>query len=283
MTALAIGPRRPVGPRGACFAPAVRLLFGREVGLGSLTMKAKGLCRVCAAGCIAVLAGCGGSSSKTASTVGGSSAPSSSSPTESPSASPAPLPQLQKIVLQPTDLPAGWKGTPYHADPSDAAYDAAFTRCLGMRNTDADKVAEADSDDFARGDATISSSATSYRSQSDVDADVAALHSPKYAPCLERVTKTVVATSLPKGARVESVSVKIALGSAGGPTNVVATAVGAIVVSVSGQLGVSYLTDTFITGPLLEADVVTFNVGRPVRASLVKSLVATVANRAADG
>jgi hypothetical protein len=246
-------------------------------------MTAKGLCRVCAAGCIAVLAACGGSSAKTASTVGGSSAPSSSSPTASPSASPASLPQLQKIVLQPADLPAGWKGTPYQADPSDATYNAAFAKCLGMRNTDADKVAEAHSQDFDRGDASISSSATSYRSQSDVDAEVAAWHSPKYAPCLERVTKTVVATSVPTGGRVESVSVKITLGSAGGPTNVVATAVGAIVVSVSGQLVVSYLTDTFITGPLIEADVITSNVGRPVPASLVKSLAAAVANRAAGG
>jgi hypothetical protein len=64
---------------------------------------------------------------------------------------------------------------------------------------------------------------------------------------------------------------------------VVANGAATIVVSLSGQLGVFYLTDTFITGPLLEAEVDTFNVGRPVRASLVKSLVATVANRAAGG
>jgi hypothetical protein len=230
-----------------------------------------------------VITACGGSSSKTASTVGGSSAPSSSSPAASLSASPASLSQLQKIVLQPTDLPAGWKGTPYQADPSDAAYDAAFAKCMGIRNTDADKVADANSEDFARGDASIGSSATSYRSQSDVDADVAALHSPKFSPCFAKVTKQVVATSLPAGARVESVSVKVTPGSAGDPTNVVANTVVTVKVSVSGKHVVSYLTVAFITGPLIEADVETFNVGRPVRASLVKSLVATVANRAAGG
>jgi hypothetical protein len=228
-----------------------------------------------------VLAACGGSSSKTISTVGGSSAPSSSSPVASPSATPASLSQLQKIVLQPTDLPAGWKGTPYQPDPSEAAYDAAFAKCVGLRNTDADKVAEANSLDFDRGDASIGSSATSYRSQSDVVADVAALHSPKYAPCLARLTKKVFATSLPAGATVESVSVKITPGLAGGPTNVVANGAGTIKVSVSGHQVVVYLTEAFITGPLLEADVETYNVGRPVRASLLKSLVATVANRAA--
>lgn len=94
-------------------------------------------------------------------------------------------PQLQLIVLQPADLSAGWKGTPYQPDPSEAADQAAFAKCVGVRSTDADK-AEANSDDFARGDATVSSSATSFRSQSDVDADVAALHSPKLSTCEER-------------------------------------------------------------------------------------------------
>jgi hypothetical protein len=248
-----------------------------------LHMKSTGLLRVCAAGCIAVLAACGGSSSNTTSTVGSTSAPSSSSPAASPSPSPASLPQLQKIVLQPTDLPAGWKATPYQADPTDAADQAAWVKCVGARNTDADIVAEADSDDFTRGDAYISSYATSYRSQSAVDADTGALLSPKASPCEEQLLKKQVATSLPAGAKVESVSVNITPGSAGGPANVVATGVGTIKVSASGQQLVFYLTVAFITGPLIEAEVESENVGRPVRASLVNSLVATVANRAAAG
>jgi hypothetical protein len=95
--------------------------------------------------------------------------------------------------------------------------------------------------------------------------------------------KKQIVTSLPAGATVESVSIKIKPGSAGGPTNVVANAAGTIKVSMSGQQVVLYLTNTFITGPLIEAVVETDNVGRPVRASLVKSLVASVANRAAEG
>jgi hypothetical protein len=247
-------------------------------------MRSNRLLRVCAAGCgVAVLAACGGSSSKTTSPVGGSSTPSSSSPAASPSASPAPLSRLQKIVLQPADLPTGWKGTPYEADPSDAADQAAFVKCLGVRNTDADKVAEADSQDFALGDASISSWATSYRSQSDLDADVAALHSPKASPCEAQLLKKQVATSLPAGATVESVSIKITPGSAGGPANVVATGAGTIKVSVSGQQVGLYLTVAFITGPLIEAVVETHNIGTPVPPSLVQSVVATVANRAAEG
>jgi hypothetical protein len=239
-------------------------------------MKSTGLLHVCAVGCVAVLAACGGSSSKTASTVGSSSAPSSSSPAASPSL--ASLPQLQKIVLQPADLPAGWKGTPYQPSESSAADQAAFVKCVGVRNTDADTVAEADSADYSLGDASISSSATSYRSQSDVDADTAALLSPKASPCFEKVLKQSLATT---GATVKSVSVKITPGSAGGPANVVATLVAAIKISRAGRQAVLYSTAAFITGPLIEAEVDTFNFGTPVPASLTNPLVATVANRAA--
>ena len=246
-------------------------------------MSAKGLRRVCVVGCIAVLAACGGSSAKTASTVGGSSAPSSSSPAASPSASPASQAQLQKIVLQPGDLPAGWKGTPYKPDPTEAAYDAALARCVGARNTDRDKVAEAHSEDFELGDASISSSASSYPSQSDLDVDIAILNSPKISACYSHLFSKLLATILPAGAKVASVSIKITPGAAGGPANVVATGAGVITVKVNGRRIAVYLTVAFITGPLIEAEVDTSSAGTPVPAPLVKSLVATVANRAAEG
>jgi hypothetical protein len=243
----------------------------------------KRLVHICAAGCgIALLAGCSSSSSKTHTTTSGSpTTSSSSSPATSASAAPASLSQLKRIVLQPADLPTGWKGTPYQADPSDAAYEAALVKCVGARNTDSDKVAEANSDDFALGDASISSSATSYRSQSDLDADIAMLHSPKLTPCYEQLAKKQFATSLPAGATIESASIKITHGSAGGPANVVATGAGTIQVKVNGQQATVYLTVAFITGPLIEAEVDTENVGTPVSPSVVKSLVTTVATRAA--
>ena len=54
-------------------------------------------------------------------------------------------------------------------------------------------------------------------------------------------------------------------------------------VSANGQRVAVYVTVAFITGPLIEAEVDTSNAGTPVPASVVKSLVATVANRAAEG
>lgn len=156
-------------------------------------------------------------------------------------------------------------------------------KCVGARDTDSDKVAEAHSDDFALGDASISSSATSYRAQSDLNTDVATLHSPKLSPCFGQMMKKQLAASLPAGATTESASIKITPGSAGCPANVVATGTGTIKVRANGQQVPVYLTVAFITGPLIEAEVDTENVGTPVPASVVNPLVATVATRDGKG
>jgi hypothetical protein len=247
-------------------------------------MLSNRLLRICAAGCaLALLAGCSGSSSKTPSATSGSPTVSSGSPAASSSAAPVPLTQLKKIVLQPADLPAGWKGTPYQADPSDAAAQAALVKCVGARNTDGDKVAEANSEDFALGDASVSSAASSYRSQSDLDVDIAIVNSPKISACYDQLVRKQLATSLPAGAKIVSESLKITPGSAGAPANVIATGAGTIKVSVNGQQVAVYVTVAFITGPLIEAEVDAENVGTPVPASVVQSLVAAVATRAAKG
>ena len=65
------------------------------------------------------------------------------------------------MVMRETDFPIGWQGTPYKADPGAAADSAALVRCVGTRN------------------ATVSSSAFSFRSQRDVDSDVAMQRSAK--------------------------------------------------------------------------------------------------------
>lgn len=242
--------------------------------------RAKRLLGVCAAGClVAVLAACSSSSPTSSST----SSPVSSSSPSSSAATPASQSQLKKIALQPADLPSGWKGTPYQSSPNDSAGNAAFLKCVGARNTDGDKVAEAHSDDFTHGEGTISSSATSYRSQSDVNTDTATLHNPKVSPCFEQMMKKQITASLPAGGTVKVASIKITPGSAGGPANVVATGTGTIKVQANGQQISIYLTVAFITGPLIEAEVDTENVGAPLPASVVNPLVATVATRAAKG
>ena len=209
-----------------------------------------------------------------------------SSPRPSTSASaatPASLSQLKKIVLQPADLPSGWKGTAYQPGPNDASMNAGMVKCVGARITESDQVAEAHSENFALGEASVSSSATSFRSQSDLAADETMLRSPKLSPCLGQVIKKQLAASLPAGATIKSASINIKPGSAGGPANVVATGTGTIKVQANGRQISVYMTVAFIKGPLIEAEVDADNVGAPVPASVVKPLVAIVATRAAKG
>jgi len=253
-------------------------------------MWSKYLVCACAAGFVVVLAGCGNSSAAPTPTVTVTATSSAAA-----SLSPALLPQLNGIVLRSTDLPKGWLGTPHREDPNEAANDAALAKCVGFRDIDTDQVAEANSADFVLGSASISSSADSFRSQSDVDSDIAMLHSPKVSTCSDQQLVKQLATSLPKGATIASASIKIMPGSAGGPANVVANGTGSIKVSMTSQQAavyetaalstgeVIYSTVDFITGPMIEAEVDTSSLGTPISASLVKSLVADVATRAAKG
>jgi len=284
-----------------------------EPGLDQMSMSArrrpydndrwsKYLAGACAAGFVVVLAGCGNSSAAT-------TAPAAVKAISSPVAAPSPafLPQLNAIVLRPTDLPKGWLGVPHRVDPNAAANAAALAKCVGGRDTNSDQVAAANSADFALARASITSSASSYRSPSDVSSDIAMLHSPKVSTCVKQQMVKQLATSLSKGATIASASIKITPGSAGGPANVVAIGTGSIKISMNGQQAavyktvalstspviyktvalstspVIYLTVDFITGPLIEAEVDTTSLGTPLPASLVKSLVAAVATRAAKG
>ena len=160
---------------------------------------AKRLLGASSAGCVvAALAACSSSSPASPSASSGSPVPASSRP------APVSLSQLNKIVLRSADFPVGWKGAPYQPDPSDSATNAAFTKCLGVPDTDSDKVADAHSDDFSLGDASVSSDASSYRSQGDLNSDVAALHSPKFSSCFTQLMNKQLASSLPMGSTIES-------------------------------------------------------------------------------
>jgi hypothetical protein len=207
--------------------------------------------------------------------------PSASARVSAPAPSPASPAQLELIVLHTADLPAGWTGSPHVPDTSSAADAAEMAACVGVPNSEKNKVSEANSDSFALGDATISSSASSYRSQSDIDTDLALLTNPKTAQCYEQLMKKTLATSLPAGATVDSTSFTITPGSAGGPANVAATLTGTVTVSVSGQKVEVYPTIVFITGKQLEAEVDVMNLGSPVPAATMSTIVAAVATRAA--
>jgi hypothetical protein len=233
---------------------------------------------------LVLLAGCASPAPTTSPIAGGNLTRSAGTAAGVPSASSDPQARLEKIVIQAAELTTDWKGQPYQAGANDDAIQAEWLTCVGLSGG-AHSVASAHSDDYALGGTSVSSSATAFRSQSDIDADVAVLRSPKASPCYEQQVKTVLATSMPAGYVLKSLSFTITMGSAGGPDNVVATSNGTIALTAkaTGKQVLVYETTAFITGPLTEADVQTSNVGAPLPASDVRLLVAAVALRAANG
>ena len=227
----------------------------------------------------ALLSGCSsevdGTASEATSSTGGA-ASSSAADAEPPAAD-----ALQAAVLQPSDLPAGWTAQPADGnDENDAAGTKALLACVGGRDTSPDEVDEAEAD-FATADgSTVSSSATSYRSQQDVDDDVAIFTDPAASGCFAQAFGSLGDTSdLPPGTTVGTPQLTITPGNGGGPANVVATGTGSIPVTVSGMQITFYVDVAFITGRQTEASVGFFGIGAPVPSELQSSLVETVAGR----
>jgi hypothetical protein len=227
------------------------------------------------AGALVLLAACSSS--------GSSGSATSTKPTASPSptVTAASKAQLAKIVLQSADMP-GWKASP--ADPSnDDTTGAELAACMGVKNTDVDKVASTDSDDFTLDNVTVSSSATSYKSQSDLDIDRALLKNPKLASCFQQKFKTDMATSAPSGTSIGALAVKITPGSGSLPANVAGTGSVSVPITANGQQVTVYIETAFITGPLIEAEVDVESDGTPVPAGVLQAAVEKVATRAAAG
>jgi hypothetical protein len=173
--------------------------------------------------------------------------------------------------------------TPYEPDPSDAADDAALDKCVGVTDTDSDETGEADSPDYSLGNATISSSASTYRSQADLNTDIASVKSPKISGCLDAMFAAQLKPTLPTGSTLDSVLITVAPHTTTEPANMVATAVGTVDITASGQKVVVYLNVAFITGPLIGAEVDFENAAQPIPAGIQSAAIAKVAARAALG
>ncbi|HET8583032.1 MAG TPA: hypothetical protein VFL65_07245, partial [Jatrophihabitans sp.] len=173
---------RTQSPIGAVHSVPGSLLL-LEFLLNKALIAAVAVLGIAAAGCSSSDAG----SPATPSPSGSSLTPAPSTATaaatsasaSSPVATPPGKAALAKIVLQQADLPAGWTTSPHESDPSDAAAQAAFLRCAGGRDTQPDRAAKVDSPDFDLDDASVMSSASSFKTQSAVEADVAVLKSAK--------------------------------------------------------------------------------------------------------
>lgn len=189
--------------------------------------------------------------------------------------------RLTAITLQRGDLPASWKAAPYASNPADAANQAMLVACVGAKNTAPDKTGDAHSPTFSQGPAVISSSATSFRFQADVNADVAILHNPKINSCYQTLARRQLTSSLPAGTTITGLTLAITPGAGQLPSNVVATGAGQVGITASGKSATIYLNVAFITGPRIGAEIDFTSVGQPIASAMRTSLITNVAGRAA--
>ncbi len=215
-------------------------------------------------------------STTAAATSAGSTTSTSSSPTTAATSA-----QLAALVLQASEVPTGYTGTPYQASPTDAADHAAFAACAGVPDSAPHQVAEVHSADFAKSNASISSQATSFASQSDVDSDVSALTGSKAQSCFKSLLTAQVKSGLPAGTTVGDLQVAVTPGPRGGPANLVAFATAKVTVTRGGTSTPVYVDAAFLKGPQIEAEVDFQNVGAEFDSTIGQALVEKVAARVA--
>jgi hypothetical protein len=189
---------------------------------------------------------------------------------------------LARIVVQRSDLPAGWTGKPAAGQGNtDTDLQSRLLSCIGGHIDRSQQVAQVTGDDFTQGEMTISSDATSFKSRAEVDNRSAILTAPKAGTCLNQIVRQLLQDQLPAGTQLNGVAISLTGGSNGGPPNLVATEKGKITVSTAGQTVTVYLDAAFLRGNQVTASVEFEGIGQPVDANLQASVIAAVAARAA--
>lgn len=245
----------------------------------------------------AILSGCGGglpstnALTATATATTPSTAPTSSGtrPTVSPRATTTPetsvptpksrqTSTLSAFVIRASDLPGGW--TAHAVDQGRGTGSGSDSDCAGP-DTSPDMVGDKGSPDFWHRDATISSEATKFRSENDVDTDVASLLDPKNRHCDAAGIGRDFLADAPKGSKLLSATSTVTPRSAGQPANLIATEKSVVRIQSPDELDTIYIDDAYIRGPRLEVFLDFVNFDAPVSPSLRAAVIAKVAARAA--
>lgn len=201
------------------------------------------------------------------------------------SGQPTAPPDVSQVVgatLTLADLPPGWDVRP--GDGPAQGTMRTLARCLGARDTSQDIAAVSGVMSFvdAGGDA-IGAFAASYRSQRDVDDDVALLRDDRAPACFAQVLdESPGGTPAPGGPSVGAGDFTLVAGSGGGPPNVADVGVGTYpVTTADGQHITVHVQFVLITGRMVEAQLFFLSTGQPLADALRTTVIATVAQRVA--
>lgn len=187
--------------------------------------------------------------------------------------------QLQRLLLQQPDFPAGTKSTPQSGDSSDASAQRQLARCVGQRDTGADQVAHVDAPQFTlpQDGTGVASSATSFKTQDDVDAGVSLLTSPKTPNCYKTMLRGQIEQQVGGEATVGPIQAAFAKG--GAASNVAVTLTTSIGIHAGAEHTAVYGTIAFITGTLIGAEVEIERLGHAPSQSEITHYVSLVAGR----
>lgn len=223
---------------------------------------------------LALVAGCGGSTSHATTSTTAAGPPTTPAPADDL--------QLRAVVVQPNDLPAGWVAQPTNSQNTGPPLISDYASCLGITDTSADKASTGVSPDFNSSNAIISSGATSFRSDASVTTDVAGLHSPKIGSCLQQELENDGLLDPPPGGTRGAVTLSVNGPSTGSPAGVVAVAHATAAFTVQGKPTSLVLDDVFLTGKRIEAQILFVGVTAAVPETTQSQVVGKVAARLAQ-
>lgn len=186
---------------------------------------------------------------------------------------------LQAIVAQQADVPAGYTSQAPDTSSDDDSSEQKIVQCVGATDVNpSDKIQEVHGNDFVKSPQTISSDATSYKSQAAVQALVNVITNSKAQDCFNQLLQQQVESS---GGTVTSSNIQISPGNNGGPSNVVALLQGTVKVSAQGQKATLNVIEAFIQGRQCLATVSLEAINAAADVSAFKQVGLAVANRAA--
>jgi hypothetical protein len=183
------------------------------------------------------------------------------------------LPDPQSVVLHTNDLPS-WGQSP---SDSDNDPNVQLADCAGVQP--GQEIDSADSVDFDRGTSFVSSTASVMRSIADVKADIASLLSPRFTKCARELLPKVLAKNAPSNGHVSNINFQLVRRHAGEPKRLIATGVGRVTFSVSGESATLFFDMAFLAGTRMEALVFFGKVGARMTAAFERKIEAIVASR----
>lgn len=188
--------------------------------------------------------------------------------------------RARTIILEESDLPAGWRGVAHSESALEQARSRELSMCLGRPDPATFRSAIVYGPDLSMGQQQVSSIATVLNTPEDARADLAAVRGPKYGDCLIKAFGDDLRRQAPD-ARVENVASE--------PLPVESFGDGSVGIRLTADLVYADRTEhlfadlIYISKGRTTVSATFFSFNEPFPATLEQSLVSRMGNRIATG